>query len=148
MRDRGAGLRELAERDHLVGGVHRDTHDVLRERQLDRIAVRGDLARHRMEGVEPAFLDECNEGRESLPAGDDCEALGAVRGGFVGRCLAHVLGRGRELAKRDVPDRRFQRGAMWWFMPFSVDGWTGARETAFSGRRAPARPRPHSTSTR
>ena len=132
--DRDAGPGELAERDHLVGGVHRDADDVLRERQLARIAVRGDLARHRMVGIERAVLGERLQCREAAPAGDDGEALGAVAirivgagdevlqqavgldgchelglGELVGGGLAHVLGREREAAQRDLPDERLGR---------------------------------------
>ena len=82
--DRDAGLGELAERDHLVGGVHRDADDVFGERQLARIAVRGDLARHRMVGIERAVLGERLQCREAAPAGDDGEALGAGAIGIVG----------------------------------------------------------------
>ena len=82
--DRGAGPGEIEERDHLVGGVHRDADDVLRERELARIAVRGDLARHRMVGVERAVLGERLQGREAASAGDDGEAVGPVFGRIVG----------------------------------------------------------------
>ena len=42
------------------------------------IAVRGDLAGHRMIGVESAVLGKGLQGREAAPAGDDGEAFGAV----------------------------------------------------------------------
>ena len=133
--DGGARLRELAERDHLVGRVHGDAHDVLRERELAGIAVRGDLARHRMVGIEGAVPGERLQRREAPSAGHDGIALGAVLGGivgagdevleqpvrldgghelglgeFVGGGLAHVLGREREAAQRDLPDERLGRG--------------------------------------
>ncbi len=132
-RYRDAGSGELGERDHLVGRVHRDAHDVLRERQLARVAVRRDLAGHRMKSVEPVFLNERDEGREAAAAGDDGEALGAVRGGLVGaddevfqqavrldgrdelgvgglvgRGLAHVLGRGCDVVHENL--RRWMNG--------------------------------------
>ena len=92
----------------------------------------GDLAGHGMIGVERAVLGQRLQRREAASAGDDGEALGAVRvravaagdevfeqavrhdgrpelflGGLVGRGLAHVLGRKREPAKRNLPDGRF-----------------------------------------
>ena len=122
------------ERDHLVGGVHRDADDVLSERQLAGVAVRGDLARHRMVGIERAVLGQRLQRREAAPAGDDGEAYGAVAigivgagdevlqqavrldrghklglGELVGGGLAHVLGREREAAQRDLPDERLGR---------------------------------------
>ena len=133
-RDRDAGPGELAERDHLVGGVHRDADDVLGERQLAGVAVRGDLAGHRMVGTERAVLGERLQRRKAASAGDDGEALGAVAIGIVGAGdeilqqtvrldgghelglgegvgggLAHVLGREREAAQRDLPDERLGR---------------------------------------
>ena len=132
--DRDAGLGELAERDHLVGGVHRDADDVLGERQLAGVAVRGDLAGHPMVGIERAVLGQRLQCREAASAGDDGEALGAVAigivgagdevlqqavrldgghelglGELVGGGLAHVLGREREAAQRDLPDERLGR---------------------------------------
>ena len=160
---RGAGPGDLGERDHLVGGVHRDADDVFRERELAGIAVRGDLARHRVEGIEGAVLGERLQGREAASAGDDGIALGAVLGGIVGagdevlqqavrldggdelgvgglvgRGLAHVLGRERELAKRDVADRRFRRGCD--VVHSNLHGWTDWRRGRGSLRPACARP--------
>ena len=135
-RHRDAGLGEGRERDHLVGGVHRDAHDVLGKRQLAGITVRGDLAGHRMIGIERAVPGERLQRREAAAAGDDGEALGAVVvrvvgagnevlqqavgldgrlellfSEVVGRGLAHVLGREREPAERDLPDERLGRGS-------------------------------------
>ena len=162
-RDGDAGIGEPGERDHLVGGVHRDAHDVLRERELAGVAVRGDFAGYRVIGVQRAVLSERLERREAAPAGDDGEALDAVRvrlvgphdevlqqvvlgdggpelglGRLVGRGLAHVLGREREPAERDVPDRRFVQGCD---VVHSDLPWMrgGARSATLSG---PARARP------
>ena len=132
---RDAGLGELRERDHLVGGVHRDADDVLGERQLARVAVRGALAGHQMVGVERAVLGERLQCREAAPAGYDGEPFCAVRAGIVGagdevlqqavrldggdglglgeivgRGLAQVLGREREAAQQDLPNERLGRG--------------------------------------
>ena len=134
--DGDPGACERGEGGHLVGGVHRDAHDVLRERELAGVAVRGDLAGHRMIGVERAVLGQRLERGEAASAGDDGEALDAVRvrlvgagdevlqqpvrgdgrleldlSRLVGRGLAHVLGREREPAERDLPDGRLGRGS-------------------------------------
>ena len=81
---RSAGPGELRERDHLVGRVHGDADDILRERELAGVAVRGDLAGHRMIGVERAVLGERLQRGEAASAGDDGEALDAVRVRLVG----------------------------------------------------------------
>ena len=119
--DGDACVGERRERDHLVGRVHGDADDVLRERELARVGVRGDLAGHRMIGIERAVLGERLQRREAAAAGDDGEALGTVivrvvgagdevlqqpvgldggqelgLGVAVGWGLAHVLGRERE----------------------------------------------------
>ena len=162
-RDGDAGIGEPGEGDHLVGGVHRDAYHVLRERELAGVAVRGDLAGHRVVGVQRAVLGQRLERREAAPAGDDGAALDAVRvrlvgphdevlqqvvlgdggpelglGRLVGRGLAHVLGREREPAERDVPDRRFVHGCD---VVHSDLPWMrgGARSAALSG---PVRARP------
>ena len=87
-----------------------------------------------MVGIERAVLGERLQCREAAPAGDDGEALGAVAirivgagdevlqqavgldgchelglGELVGGGLAHVLGREREAAQRDLPDERLGR---------------------------------------
>ena len=49
------------------------------------VAVRGDLAGHRLIGVQRAVLGERAQSREAAPAGDDGEALDAVRVRLVGR---------------------------------------------------------------
>ena len=132
---RGAGPGELAKRDHLVGRVHGEVAHVLRERELHGVAVRGDLARHGVIGVQGAVLGERLKRGEAATARDDGEALDAVRvrvvgagdevlqqpvcldggqklglGVLVGRGLAHVLGREREPAERDLADRCLGRG--------------------------------------
>ena len=162
-RDGDAGPGDPGERDHLVGGVHRDAYHVLRERELAGVAVGGDLAGHRVIGMQRAVLGERAQSREAAPAGDDGEALDAVRvrrvgphdevlqqvvlsdgrpelglGRVVGRGLAHVLGCEREPAERDVPDRRFVHGCI---LVHADLPWMrgGARSAALSG---PARARP------
>ena len=87
-----------------------------------------------MVSIECAVLGERLQCRETAPAGDDGEALGAVAigivgagdevlqqavglegghelglGELVGGGLAHVLGREREAAQRDLPDERLGR---------------------------------------
>ena len=134
--NRLAGLDQLREGRHLVGGVHGDADDVLGERELGRLDVPGlDQAEHRMVGIEDAVLDQRLHGLEAAPAGDDGEALGAVLVGLVhaddqvlkqaeggdgglefrvrpgvGWGLADVLGGEREPAQRDVPEERFGPG--------------------------------------
>ena len=133
---RDAGVGQCRERDHLVGRMHRDADDILGKRQLTGVAVRRDLAGHRMVGVERAVVCERLQRREAAAAGDHGEAFDAVRvravgagdevlqqavrldGGpelffseVVGRGLAHVLGREREPAERDLPDERLGRGS-------------------------------------
>ena len=133
--DRDTRLGELREGAHLVGGVHGDADDVLRERQFAGLAAGGDQARHRMVRVENAVRGERLERGQAAPAGDDGEAVDAVgagafgaddqvlqqavggdgglelgEGGRIGRGLAHVLGREREPAQRHRPDIRLGRG--------------------------------------
>ena len=131
-----AGVGELGERDHLVGGVHGDADDVLGERELGGIGVAGpDLAGHRMVGIEHLVLDQRLHGLQAAPAGDHGEALRVILtrvigadhevlqqpeggdGGLersvglrIGRRLADVLGGEREPAQRDLPDERFGPG--------------------------------------
>ena len=89
-----------------------------------------------MVGVKRAVLGQRLQRREAASAGDDGEALGAVviravaardqvleqpvrldgslelaLGGVIGRGLAHVLGREREPAERDLPDGRLGSGS-------------------------------------
>ena len=133
--DGGARRGELREGGHLVGRVHGDADDVLGERQLARVAVRGDPAGDGVVGRERAVLGKRVQRREAAAAGDDGEAPCAVLvrpvgagdqvlkqpvrgdggpelglGGLVGRRPARVLGREREPAQRDIPDRRYGRG--------------------------------------
>ena len=133
--DGGAGLGEFGEGGHLVGGVHGDAHDVLRERQFAGVVVRSDPAKHGVIGVERAFLGQRVQRCEAPSAGHDGEALIAlvvgavgagdevlqktvgadggrelVLGGFVRRGLAHILGRKREIRKGDLAEGGIGRG--------------------------------------
>ena len=65
--------------------MHGDAYHVLGEGELAGVAVRGDLAGHRVIGVQRAVLGERAQSREAAPAGDDGEALDAVRVRLVGR---------------------------------------------------------------
>ena len=164
-----AGVGQLRERDHLVGGMHGDADDVLRQRQLARhIRIGGDQAGHRVVGVDRAVLGQCLHGREAASAGDhgpgagigrsvhaDDEVLQQAMGGDgglhlglgdrIGRRLAHVLGRKRQPAQRNLPDERFVQGGdvIHANLPRYRDekDGTGAAEAALSGRPAP-RPAP------
>ena len=87
-----------------------------------------------IDSIERAVLGQRLQRREAAPAGDDGEALGAVAigivsagdevlqqavgldrgyelglGELVAGGLAHVLGREREAAQRDLPDERLGR---------------------------------------
>ena len=129
-----AGLGELGERGHLVGGVHGHAHDVFCQGQLPGVAVGGDAAGHRQAGLDGAGLGQRLERRETPPAGHDGEALRVAAvfgaddevlqqavgldggselrlGRGVGRGLAHVLGREREVRKRDLADGGIGRGS-------------------------------------
>ena len=81
---RDAGVGQCRERDHLVGRMHRDADDILGKRQLTGVAVRRDLAGHRMVGVERAVVCERLQRREAAAAGDHGEAFDAVRVRAVG----------------------------------------------------------------
>ena len=135
-RDRLPGLHQLREGDHLVGGVHGDSHDILGERDFSGIGIPGsDLAGHGMVGIDHAVLDQRLHGLQATPAGDHGVAVGAVFVGSIdsddevlqqaeggdrglelgvgpgiGRRLADVLGGEREQAQRDLPDERFGPG--------------------------------------
>ena len=162
-RDGDAGRGETCERDHLVGGVHRDAHDVLRERELAGVAVRGDLAGNGVIGVERAVLGERLQRGEAASAGDDGEALDAVRVRLVGagdevleqpvrldgrRSCSSANSSGGVLrtfsgasASRQSGISRMSgsgAGAVW-FIRVSMDERIDGANAAFSGRHAPAR---------
>ena len=167
--DGEAGIGQLRERNHLVGGMHGDADDVLRQGQLARHRrISGDQARHGMVGVDRAVLGQRLHGRKPAPAGDHGIGAGIGRtvhaddqvlqqavgcdgglhlglGDRVGRRLAHVLGRKRQPAQRNLPDERFVQGSdvIHANLPRYRDekDGTGAAETALSGRPA-ARPDP------
>ena len=164
-----AGVGQLRERDHLIGRMHGDADDVLRQRQLARHRrIGGDQAGHRMVGVDRALLGQGLHGREAASAGDHGIGAGIGRsvhandqvlqqamggngglhlglGDRVGRRLAHVLGRQRQPGERNLPDERFVQGGdvIHANLPRYRDekDGTGAAETALSGRPAP-RPAP------
>ena len=168
-RDHGdgeAGVGELRECDHLVGRMHGDADDVLRQRQLARpVRIGGDQAGHRVVGIDRAVLGQRLHGREAAAAGDhgigagiggavdaDDQVLEEAMGGDgglhlglgdgIGRRLAHVLGRKRQPGERNLPDQRFVQGCevIHANLPrygLGMDG-TDAAETALSGRPAPA----------
>ena len=167
-RDHGdgeAGVGQLREGDDLVGRMHGDADDVLRQRQLARhIRIGGDQAGHRVVGIDRAVLGQRLHGREAAAAGDhgpgagiggavdaDDQVLQQAMGGDgglhlglgdrIGRRLAHVLGRKRQPGERNLPDQRFVRGCdvIHANLPrygLDMDG-TDAAETA-----SPAVPRP------
>ena len=174
--DGEAGIGQLREGDHLVGGMHGDADDVLRQRQLARHRrIGGDQAGHRVVGVDRAVLGQGLHGREPASAGDHGigagigrsvhandqvlqQAMGGDGGLHLGlgdrvcRRLAHVLGRKRQPVQGNLPDERFVQGcdAVHANLPrygLEKDG-TGAAETALSGRAAPALDRPGSASGR
>ena len=135
-RDRLTGLHQLRERDHLVGGMHGDTNDILGEREFGGLAIHGaDEAGHGMVGIEHIVLDQRLQGLEAASAGDNGVALDTILAGGggaddeifeqaesgdrglelgigpgIGRRLADVLGGERERTQRDLPDERFGPG--------------------------------------
>ena len=168
--DGEAGVGELGERDHLVGRMHGDADDVLRQRQLARrIRIGGDQAGHRVVGIDRAVLGQRLHGREAAAAGDhgpgagiggtvdaDDQVLQQAMGGDgglhlglgdrIGRRLAHVLGRKRQPGERNLPDQRFVRGCdvIHANLPrygLDMDG-TDAAETASPAVPRPPRPGP------
>ena len=172
-RDHGdgeAGVGELREGDHLVGRMHGDADDVLRQRQLARhVRIGGDQAGHRVVGIDRAVLGQRLHGREAAAAGDhgpgagiggtvdtDDQVLEQAMGGDgglhlglgdrIGRRLAHVLGRKRQPGERNLPDQRFVRGCdvIHANLPrygLDMDG-TDAAETASPAVPRPPRPGP------
>ena len=175
-RDGEAGIGQLREGDHLVGRVHGDADDILRQRQLARYRrIGGDQAGHRVVGVDRAVLGQCLHGGEAASAGDhgintgigrtvdaDDQVLQQAVGGDgglhlglgdrIGRRLAHVLGRKRQPGERDLPDEWFVQGGdvIHANLPrygLGMDG-TGAAGPALSGCPAPAPARLGSASGR
>ena len=118
----GAGAGELGERDHLVGRVHGEIAHVLRERELLRIAVRGDLAGHGVIGVQRSVLGERLQRGEAASAGDDGEALDPVR--------VRRIGAGDEVLEKPV---RLDGG-----QKLGLSGLVGAGSCARSRARARA----------
>ena len=75
-----AGICQLREGDHLVGGMHGDADDVLRQRQLaGHRRIDGDQAGHRVIGVDRAVLGERLHGGEATTAGDHGVGAGIGR---------------------------------------------------------------------
>ncbi len=135
-RDRLPGLHQLREGDDLVGRVHRDPHDILRERDLAGVVTVG--SNQTGDGVvciDRILLDQRLHGSEAAPAGDHGVAVGSVLsrligaddevlqqseggdrgleldvGAGIGRGLADILGGKCEPAQRDLPDERFGPG--------------------------------------
>ena len=157
-----AVLDELREGGHLVGRVHGDAHDVLRERDLAGLDVAGlDQAGHGMVGADRAVGGQFLQGLEAAPAGDngvtavfdgtvcaDDEVLQQSERGDrslelgvgpgIGRGLADVLGGEREPGERDLPDERLGHGGD--VVHANLPRWCVETDGRSAGRTAPAAP--------